>query len=57
MARERETEILTVANVRDTGEILFNERQQIFTSSGSVKASELKDLIKRKIPVRATLEI
>jgi hypothetical protein len=56
MARERETEILTVAKVRDSGEILFNERQQIFTPSNAVKGSELTDLIKRKIPVRATLE-
>jgi hypothetical protein len=44
MARERETEILTVANVRKSGEILFNERQQIFTPAGSVNGSELTDL-------------
>jgi hypothetical protein len=56
MARERETEILTVASVRKSGEILFNERQQIFTPAKNVKAAELTDLIKRKIPVRATIE-
>lgn len=56
MAGERETELLTVANVRESGEILFNERHQIFRPAKSVKAAELTGLIKRKIPVRATVD-
>lgn len=52
----RETENLTVANVRESGEILFNERHQIFKPSKSLRAPDLTDLIKRKIPVRVTVE-
>lgn len=64
MAKEKDTGILTVAAVRagkDGEEILFNERQQIFSLASSIKSAEevsqrLKDSIKKKAPLRAVLD-
>lgn len=58
MAREKETEILTVAAVRESGEILFNERQQIFTPAmkGTESLGELKANIRKRVPVKASLD-
>jgi hypothetical protein len=63
MANEKDTGILTVAAVRkgkDGKEILFNERQQVFSLASSMKSADkvlkrLKGAIKRKEPVRAVL--
>lgn len=63
MANKKDTGILTVAAVRegkDGKEILFNERQQIFSLASSMKSADevlkqLKGSIKRKEPVRAVL--
>jgi len=56
----RETDILTVHAVRENNEILFNERQQVFTPSSASEASDsfafLRDAVKKDTPVRATLE-
>ncbi|HEX6125306.1 MAG TPA: protein-glutamine glutaminase family protein [Pyrinomonadaceae bacterium] len=64
MAREKDTGLLTVATIRkgkDGEEILFNERQQIFTFGKAVKSPKdasgyLKEAIKKKTPVRAVLD-
>ena len=64
MAREKDTGLLTVATIRkakDGEEILFNERQQIFTLGKNVKSPKeatgyLKDTIKKNTPVRAVLD-
>lgn len=64
MAAERDTGIVTVAAVRggrNEEEILFNERQQIFTLASSIKSAQevstrLKDAIKKKEPLRAVLD-
>jgi hypothetical protein len=64
MAQEKDTDILTVATVREgrdgEQEILFNERQQIFKLARTVKASEevlsrLRGVIKKSEPVKAVL--
>ena len=64
MAREKDTGILTVATVRkgkEGEEILFNERQQIFSLGKSVKSPKeatgfLKQALKNDTPVRAVLD-
>lgn len=64
MAKERDTDILTVAAVREGTEgqeILFNERQQIFTLARTVKSGEevltrLRGVIKKSEPVKAVLD-
>jgi hypothetical protein len=64
MAKEKDTGILTIAAVRkakDGEQILFNERQQIFSLSTKAKSAgevsaRLKDAIAKKQPVRAVLD-
>jgi Glutaminase len=64
MRKVRDTGILTVAAIRDRRDgkqILFNERQQIFSLGKKVRLSKefsarLKDSIKTKQPVRAVLD-
>jgi hypothetical protein len=66
MATVRETSLLTVAAVRrpkrrGTTEILFNEREQVFIlgetgRAGAVIADRLRSAIKRRTPMRATID-
>lgn len=61
MADERDTEVLTVAAVRDNGTILFNERHQIFRPGANLKRSStalrrLNDAAGKREPVFATLD-
>jgi hypothetical protein len=64
MANIRDTGILTVATIRegkDGKQILFNERQQIFSLGKKMRSArevsgQLKDSIKKKQPVRAVLD-
>lgn len=61
MADERDTEVLTVAAVRENGTILFNERQQIFRPGANLKRSSksltrLADAAGKREPVLATLD-
>jgi hypothetical protein len=59
MPPTKDTAIVTVAAVRDNGEILFNERQQIYTLPEKLRASkgfpDLRGFIKKAVPVRAAL--
>jgi hypothetical protein len=63
MAKETDTGLVTVAAIRKTktgDEILFNERQQIFTYGKAAEAVKtasgyLKEALKKELPVRATL--
>lgn len=64
MAKGKDTGILTVAAVREGKEgeqVLFNERHQIFSlakkmNSGKEVSAHLKDLVRRKQPIRAVLD-
>src|SRR5205823_14213298 len=64
MANIRDTGILTVAAIRegkDGKQILFNERQQIFSlgkkrKSAKELSTQLKDSLRKKNPVRAVLD-
>lgn len=64
MAREKDTGLLTVAAVRKTkggDEILFNERQQIFTLGTKLKSpketsNRLYEAVGKKTPLRAVLD-
>jgi hypothetical protein len=64
MAHVRDTGILTVAAIRegkDGKQILFNERQQIFSLGKKMRSArevsaQLKDSIKKKQPIRAVLD-
>ena len=64
MPTERSTEIVTVAAVRgakDAEEVLFNEKQQIFslrtqTKSGAELLGRLRDAAKKNEPVRVVLD-
>jgi Glutaminase len=64
MTKVTETGLLTVAAVRESKEgeqILFNERQQIFSLGKRIKSTKevlakLKDSIRKKQPVRAVLD-
>jgi hypothetical protein len=61
MPREKDTGLVTVATIRkgsEGDEILFNERQQIFSLSDAAKARAetsgfLKDAVKKNTPVRS----
>lgn len=64
MARIRDTGILTIAAIRagrEGKQILFNERQQIFSlgqkmRSARTVSAQLKDSIRKKLPIRAVLD-
>lgn len=64
MRAEKHTAILTVATVREGregAEILFNERQQIYSLAASVRSPEtvfgsLKERVKAKHPIKVTLD-
>ena len=64
MPTERNAEIVTVAAVRggeDAEEVLFNEKQQIFslrtqTKSGAALLSQLREAAKKNEPVRVVLD-
>ena len=64
MPREKDTGLVTVATIRkgsEGDEILFNERQQIFSLSDAAKARAetsgfLKEAVKKNTPVRVVLD-
>ena len=64
MAREKDTGLVTVATIRKGKEgeqILFNERQQIFTLGSAAKSRTevsgfLKDAVKKNTPVKVVLD-
>jgi hypothetical protein len=64
MPREKDTGLVTVATIRkgkDGDEILFNERQQIFSLSDGAKSRKdvsgfLKEAVKKNTPVKVVLD-